>query len=178
MFKRLLTMIAVGAANLNNQPQPYSEGGSPYNQELVTKPDVLAYDQLGLEGAYGTSLATKTPNIAEITCPFTGERLTAVAALTPDVTVIHAQRADLLADLISGSPEGQRVRAVREAYLDFLLRDPLFDPQDPSGLRSWVESSLDTEALREAIAASPAAQHARCARRPWFRWNLPFASAT
>ena len=47
-----------------------------------------------LRGYSGTSLATETPNIAEITCPFTGERLTAVAALTPDVAVIHAQRAD------------------------------------------------------------------------------------
>src|SRR5262249_39730107 len=47
-----------------------------------------------LRGYSGTSLAAKTPNIAEISCPFTGERLTAVAALTPDVTVIHAQRAD------------------------------------------------------------------------------------
>jgi glutaconate CoA-transferase subunit A len=29
-----------------------------------------------------------------VTCPFTGEELTAVAALNPDVTVIHAQQAD------------------------------------------------------------------------------------
>src|SRR5271155_4157680 len=33
-------------------------------------------------------------NVAEITCPFTGDTLTAVAALRPDVTVIHAQQAD------------------------------------------------------------------------------------
>jgi glutaconate CoA-transferase subunit A len=32
--------------------------------------------------------------IAEVVCPFTGERLTAVAALNPDVAIIHAQRAD------------------------------------------------------------------------------------
>ena len=36
----------------------------------------------------------QTDNIALITCPFTGEVLTAVPALNPDVTVIHAQRAD------------------------------------------------------------------------------------
>jgi glutaconate CoA-transferase, subunit A len=47
-----------------------------------------------LRGYSGTGLAAQTPNITEIACPFTGERLTAVAALTPDVTVIHAQRAD------------------------------------------------------------------------------------
>jgi len=35
-----------------------------------------------------------SPTIKPITCPFTGETLTAVAAIRPDVAVIHAQRAD------------------------------------------------------------------------------------
>src|SRR5215471_12005013 len=47
-----------------------------------------------LRGYRGTSLATQTTGVAEITCPFTGETLTAVSALRPDVAVIHAQRAD------------------------------------------------------------------------------------
>jgi glutaconate CoA-transferase subunit A len=47
-----------------------------------------------LRGYRGTGLAALSAGIAEITCPFTGERLTAVAALRPDVTVIHAQQAD------------------------------------------------------------------------------------
>jgi glutaconate CoA-transferase subunit A len=47
-----------------------------------------------LRGYRGTGLAAVTPNVAAVTCPFTGEELTAVAALRPDVTVIHAQRAD------------------------------------------------------------------------------------
>jgi len=47
-----------------------------------------------LRGYRGTSLATQTSGVAEIVCPFTGERLTAVSALRPDVTVIHAQQAD------------------------------------------------------------------------------------
>ena len=37
---------------------------------------------------------TTGPTIKPITCPFTGEPLTAVAAIRPDVAVIHAQRAD------------------------------------------------------------------------------------
>jgi glutaconate CoA-transferase subunit A len=32
--------------------------------------------------------------VAPITCPFTGETLTAVGALRPDVGIVHAQRAD------------------------------------------------------------------------------------
>jgi glutaconate CoA-transferase subunit A len=46
-----------------------------------------------LRGYAGTDLAEKTP-VAWIDCPFTGERLAAVRALRPDVTVVHAQQAD------------------------------------------------------------------------------------
>src|SRR4051794_26118241 len=47
-----------------------------------------------LRGYTGTDLPRVTSSVATVTCPFTGEALTAVAALTPDVTVIHAQQAD------------------------------------------------------------------------------------
>lgn len=47
-----------------------------------------------MRGYVGTSLGAQTETIAAVTCPFTGEELTAVPALNPDVAVIHAQRAD------------------------------------------------------------------------------------
>ncbi|MCP2328818.1 glutaconate CoA-transferase subunit A [Hamadaea flava] len=47
-----------------------------------------------LRGYTGTDLLRHTSTVATVTCPFTGEELTAVAALNPDVTIIHAQRAD------------------------------------------------------------------------------------
>ena len=47
-----------------------------------------------LRGYVGTDLPDVNPTIRPVTCPFTGEVLTAVPALNPDVTVIHAQRAD------------------------------------------------------------------------------------
>ena len=40
------------------------------------------------------SLADVNPHYRTVTCPFTGETLTAVPALRPDVTIIHAQKAD------------------------------------------------------------------------------------
>jgi glutaconate CoA-transferase, subunit A len=46
-----------------------------------------------LRGYEGTDLAERT-RVATIACPFTGERLTAVPALRPDVGVVHAQQAD------------------------------------------------------------------------------------
>jgi len=46
-----------------------------------------------LRGYRGTDLVAHT-RVASIECPFTGEELTAVPALRPDVTVVHAQQAD------------------------------------------------------------------------------------
>lgn len=47
-----------------------------------------------LRGYSGTDLSGHNANIKTITCPFTGQELAAVPALNPDVTVVHAQRAD------------------------------------------------------------------------------------
>src|SRR6195952_2402470 len=47
-----------------------------------------------LRGYNGTSLPEHTDTIKPITCPFTGEVLTAVPALDLDVGIIHAQQAD------------------------------------------------------------------------------------
>jgi glutaconate CoA-transferase subunit A len=42
----------------------------------------------------GAGLAAVNGNIRSVTCPFTGEVLAAVPAIRPDVTVVHAQKAD------------------------------------------------------------------------------------
>lgn len=42
----------------------------------------------------GSDLPRVNPSIRTISCPFTGEELSAVPALNPDVAIIHAQRAD------------------------------------------------------------------------------------
>src|SRR5246127_3618895 len=47
------------------------------------------YNGTGLESLNGDH--GSAPTIKPITCPFTGETLTAVAAIRPDVAVIHAQ---------------------------------------------------------------------------------------
>jgi len=49
------------------------------------------------------SLVDVNPHYRTVVCPFTGETLTAVPALRPDVTIIHAQQADREGNvLISG----------------------------------------------------------------------------
>ena len=47
-----------------------------------------------LRGYLGTDLVATTPSIRTVECPFTGELLVAVPALNPDVSIVHAQRAD------------------------------------------------------------------------------------
>jgi glutaconate CoA-transferase, subunit A len=47
-----------------------------------------------LRGAPNNDLLKVTSTLAPIDCPFTGETVTGVRAINPDVTIIHAQRAD------------------------------------------------------------------------------------
>jgi glutaconate CoA-transferase subunit A len=42
----------------------------------------------------GTDVMAHSATVANVTCPFTGEVLAAVAAMRPDVSIIHAQQAD------------------------------------------------------------------------------------
>lgn len=54
-------------------------------------------------GYRGAGLADVNPNIKSITCPFTGEQLAAIPSLRPDVTFVHAQKADRKGNvLVSG----------------------------------------------------------------------------
>ena len=47
-----------------------------------------------LRGYLGTDLPQMNPQVRQVTCPYTGERLATVPALNPDVTIVHAQTAD------------------------------------------------------------------------------------
>jgi glutaconate CoA-transferase, subunit A len=47
-----------------------------------------------LRGYAGTDLPAQNDDIAFIDCPFTGQQLSAVRAINPDVAIIHAQQAD------------------------------------------------------------------------------------
>ena len=44
--------------------------------------------------ALGSDLYQTNANLKTMVCPFTGRKLTAVRAIQPDVTIIHAQRSD------------------------------------------------------------------------------------
>jgi len=84
-----------------------------------------------LRGYAGTGLAGQPASIREITCPFTGEQLTAVSALRPDVTVIHAQRADRAGNVQFWGITGVQKEAVLAAQRSVVTVEEIVDELDP-----------------------------------------------
>ncbi|RJT22338.1 CoA transferase subunit A [Mesorhizobium waimense] len=66
-------------------------------------------------GYRGAGLTEVNPNIRSVTCPFTGETLAAVPALRPDVTFIHAQKANRKGDVLVEGIVGIQKEAVLAA---------------------------------------------------------------
>jgi len=90
-----------------------------------------------LNGAAGT-----TPTIKPITCPFTGETLTAVSALRPDVAVVHAQRADRSGNVQLWGITGVQKEAVLASRRAVVTVEEIVDELDPRPgavvLPSWT----------------------------------------
>ncbi len=99
-----------------------------------------------LRGYSGTDLPAHTKNVARIACPFTGEMLTAVAALQPDVTIIHAQRADRQGNVQLWGITGVQREAVLAAERALVTVEEIVDRLEPLPgavvLPAWVLSAV------------------------------------
>ena len=85
-----------------------------------------------LRGYNGTDLyRLEGPTIKPITCPFTGETLTAVAAIRPDVAVIHAQRADRSGNVQLWGITGVQKEAVLASARSVVTVEEIVDELDP-----------------------------------------------
>ncbi len=84
-----------------------------------------------MRGYTGTDLAEHTDTIRQITCPFTGEQLTAVPALTPDVAIVHAQRADHDGNVQMWGITGVQKEAVLAARRSLITVEEIVDELDP-----------------------------------------------
>jgi len=97
------------------------------------------YGGTGLESLPGLD---GQPAVRPITCPFTGERLTAVAALTPDVAVIHAQQADRAGNVQLWGITGVQKEAVLGAQRSVVTVEEIVDELSPRAqaivLPSWT----------------------------------------
>ena len=107
-----------------------------------------------MRGYTGTDLERHTTNIKKVTCPFTGEELTAVPALNPDVTIVHAQRADRAGNVQMWGIVGVQKEAVLAASRSLVTVEEIVDTLDP--LPGQV--ILPTWAVT-AVAEVPAGSH-------------------
>jgi glutaconate CoA-transferase, subunit A len=99
-----------------------------------------------LRGYRGTDLADHTATLAPIVCPFTGEELTAVPAINPDVSIIHAQLADRSGNVMMWGITGVQKEAVLAAHRALVTVEEIVDELEPRPgsvvLPSWVVSHV------------------------------------
>ena len=108
-----------------------------------------------LRGYAGTDLARHTATVKTVTCPFTGEELTAVPALRPDVTIIHAQRADRRGTVQMWGITGVQKEAVLAARRSLVTVEEIVDDLTPMPREVVLPSWSVTCVARVAGGASP-----------------------
>jgi glutaconate CoA-transferase subunit A len=99
-----------------------------------------------LRGYGGTDLPRYNEHIKFIQCPFTGEQLAAVRAVQPDVTVIHAQKADRKGNVLLWGILGVQKEAALAAKRCIVTVEEIVDDLDawPNAciLPAWVVSAV------------------------------------
>jgi glutaconate CoA-transferase, subunit A len=84
-----------------------------------------------LRGYAGTDLVEHNDQVASVACPFTGEQLSAVRAVRPDVSVIHAQQADRLGNVLLWGLAGVQKEAVLAAAAAIATVEEIVDELEP-----------------------------------------------
>src|SRR5688500_4156301 len=98
-------------------------------------------------GYLGSDLPRVNPRIKSIECPFTGERLAAIPAHKPDVTIIHAQKADRRGNVLISGIVGVQKEAVLAARHAVVTVEEVVDHLHTEGtnavvLPSWTVHSI------------------------------------
>ena len=99
-----------------------------------------------LRGYIDTDLPGHNPAIRSVACPFTGERLAAVPAINPDVTILHAQRADRSGNVSLHGIVGAQREAALAATTLLVTVEEIVDELPPAMngivLPHWVVTSV------------------------------------
>lgn len=98
-------------------------------------------------GYLGAELRRVNPNIRTVQCPFTGDELTAVPALRPDVTIVHALRADARGNVLLEGIVGVQKEAVLAAKRSIVTVEEIvedFGPRSKNAviLPSWTVTAI------------------------------------
>jgi glutaconate CoA-transferase subunit A len=99
-----------------------------------------------LRGYIGTDLARKNPFIRSVTCPYTGEVIATVPAMNPDVTILHAQKADregnvLLRGIVGAQKEAGLAARTLIVTVEEIV-DDLEAPMNAIVLPRWVVAAI------------------------------------
>ncbi|MCQ4321724.1 CoA transferase subunit A [Stutzerimonas stutzeri] len=99
-----------------------------------------------LRAHLGSDLPKVNPRIKFIDCPFTGETLAAVPSVRPDVTVIHAQKADRKGNVLIAGILGVQKEAALAAKRCIVTVEEIVDdlqaPMNGCVLPSWALSAV------------------------------------
>jgi glutaconate CoA-transferase, subunit A len=98
-------------------------------------------------GYKGVDLPAVNPNIRTVECPFTGEILAAVPAIRPDVTIIHAQRADEAGNVLLEGIVGVQKQAVLAAKRAIVTVEERVDDLRAPGLNAVILPSWTISAI-------------------------------
>ena len=98
-------------------------------------------------GYRGSDLAKVNPNIKFITCPFTGERLASVPAHRPDVTIVHAQKADRDGNVLLEGIIGVQKEAVLAARTAIVTVEEIVDRFEDLGTNAVILPSWTVHAI-------------------------------
>ncbi|GAA3756008.1 glutaconate CoA-transferase subunit A [Spinactinospora alkalitolerans] len=112
-----------------------------------------------LRGYTGTDLIGQTANIKTVTCPFSGEELTAVPAVNPDVTIVHAQRADRAGNVQMWGITGVQKEAVLAARRSLVTVEEVVDELDPVPGQVILPSRVVTAVAEVPGGARPSYAH-------------------
>ena len=99
-----------------------------------------------LRGYEGTDLVAENDSVAAVESPFTGERVSAVKAINPDVAVIHAQQADRRGNVMLWGLAGVQKEAVLAARRALVTVEEVVDELEPRPhsvfLPTWVLDAI------------------------------------
>ncbi len=98
-------------------------------------------------GYRGAELKRVNPNIKDIACPFTGEKLAAVPAIKLDAAIVHAQRADRKGNVLFEGIVGVQKQAVLAAKRSIVTVEEIVDTLEPHSpnaviLPGWTVSAV------------------------------------
>ena len=122
-----------------------------------------------LRGYVGADLPRVNPEIREVTCPFTGQALAAVPAINPDVSFIHALKADRKGNVLIEGIVGVQKEAVLAARAAVVTVEEIVDSLD-----SHPNALVLPHWTVDAIAHVPGGAHPSYAHGYYARDNAAY----